>query len=248
MFLIDLFVISFGLGLGSFLNILSINLLNHKSILAPAVRCLNCRFPVAPHELVSLWSYITRRGKCGICKGRISPLHPIAEVGTAFAVYVLYRQIGFAIELLPAGLLLITLVVAVLTDLRAKLILDKITLPAILLLGLTRLFIGEKPFWFYLLGACVGFFLLLFIAVLSKGGLGGGDIKLYAAIGFVLGPWLTLMSFLLASVFGAIIGLLFIFQGKKNRKESIAFGPFIAIGTLISYLYGLSLWEWFFFK
>ena len=80
--------------------------------------------------------------------------------------------------------------ISVLTDIREQLILDIVTLPMVGLLIISRLFIGTEPFWYYLLGGAVGFLLLLFLAIVSKGGMGGGDIKLYAAIGVALGPLL----------------------------------------------------------
>ncbi len=137
------------------------------------------------------------------------------------------------------------LILAVLTDIREQLILDVITLPAIGILLITRLFIGTEPFWLYLLGGVVGFVLLLLIAVVSRGGMGGGDIKLYAAIGVALGPWMTVMSLMLASFFGAVVGSLLMLTGMVKRKQPIAFGPFIFIGTLVAYLFGLEIWDWY---
>ena len=139
----------------------------------------------------------------------------------------------------------IVLIVAVLTDIREQLILDVITLPAIAILLITRLFIGTEPFWFYLVGGVVGFVLLLLIAIVSRGGMGGGDIKLYAAIGVALGPWMTVMSLVVASFIGAVVGSLLMLTGVVKRKQPIAFGPFIFIGTIVAYLFGYEIWDWY---
>ena len=107
---------------------------------------------------------------------------------TAVSIFFVYKNVGLSLELIPALLLTILLVISVLTDIREQLILDIVTLPMLGLLIISRLFIGTEPFWYYLLGGAVGFLLLLLLAIVSKGGMGGGDIKLYAAIGVALGP------------------------------------------------------------
>ena len=113
------------------------------------------------------------------------------------------------------------------------------------LLIISRLFIGSEPFWYYLLGGVVGFLLLLLLAIVSKGGMGGGDIKLYAAIGVALGPLLTAISLVLASFVGAIAGIFLMATGKVKKGQTIAFGPSIFVGTLISYVYGIDLLKWY---
>jgi prepilin signal peptidase PulO-like enzyme (type II secretory pathway) len=113
------------------------------------------------------------------------------------------------------------------------------------MLVITRLFIGTEPFGYYLLGGVVGLLLLLLLAIVSKGGMGGGDIKLYAAIGVALGPSHTVMSLVLASFVGAIVGILLMMTGKVKRGQPIAFAPSILIGTIVSYTYGIQIWEWY---
>lgn len=245
MIVVDVFVFLLGLWLGSFFNVVAIRFLNKESIVYPSSHCPHCQRSLAPYELIPVFSYIFLKGKCRSCQARISPLYPIGEGVTALSFYIMYRQIGLTLELLPAAILVAVLMLAVMTDIRKKLILDKITLPGILALGVCRLFIGEHSFWFYLLGSAAGFLLLLFIAVISKGGMGGGDIKLYAAIGFALGPWLTLLSLLIASTLGALVGGVLILSGKMHRKQTIAFGPFIALGAYLSYLFGGAMWTWY---
>jgi prepilin signal peptidase PulO-like enzyme (type II secretory pathway) len=185
------------------------------------------------------------KGRCRYCKEKISPLYPLGEGMTAIIFFLVYKEIGLDSELLPAILLSTLLILSVLTDIREKLILDVITLPSIVLLVIVRFFIGQEPFHTYLIGGVVGFGLLLLLAVISKGGMGGGDIKLYAAIGVVLGPSLTVMSLVLASFVGAIVGIVLISLKVVKRKEPIAFGPSIMIGTLVAYLYGTDIWEWY---
>jgi leader peptidase (prepilin peptidase)/N-methyltransferase len=92
-------------------------------------------------------------------------------------------------------------------------------------------------------GAVTGFTLLLVIALISKGGMGMGDVKLYALLGFVLGFKLVLLSFFLSTLFGAVIGGFALIFKIVKRKQPIPFGPFIAAGTLMAYYWGLDLIE-----
>ncbi|MCT8137491.1 prepilin peptidase [Anaerobacillus sp. CMMVII] len=245
MLLIDIYVIVLGLLLGSFFNVVAIRLLKNQSVSFPPSHCPSCKHKLSVFDLFPVVSYLLLRGKCRYCKTKISSLYPVGEMLTATSIFVVYKVVGLTPELIPALILTIVLILAVLTDIREKLILDVITFPALAILLILRFFIGSEPFWFYLVGGVVGFSLLLLIAIVSKGGMGGGDIKLYAAIGVALGPWMTIMSLVLASFVGTIVGITLIAIGVLKRKEPIAFGPFIFIGTLAAYLVGEEIWYWY---
>ncbi|AIM15775.1 hypothetical protein HW35_05160 [Bacillus sp. X1(2014)] len=235
----------YGLVLGSFFNVVAIRLLNKQSLAFPPSHCVHCKHRLQALDLFPVFSYLFLKGKCRYCKGPISPLYPFGELLTAISIFFVYKKVGLSFELIPSLLLTVLLVISVLTDIRKQLILDIVTFPILGGLVISRLFIGTEPFWYYLLGGLVGFTLLFFIAIVSKGGMGGGDIKLYAAIGVALGPMLTIMSLVLASFVGAIAGLLLMLTGKLKRRQPIAFGPFIMVGSLISYEYGNVIWNWY---
>lgn len=245
MVIVDIYVIIIALFLGSFFNVVAIRLLKSESFVFPPSHCPSCKHSLSLLDLIPVLSYIFLRGKCRYCSKRISPLYPLGELITALSFYSIYSYFGLSLELIPASILVIVLVLAVMTDIRKKLILDRITLPSILVLLILRVFIGEESFWYYLVGGAVGFSLLLGIAYISKGGMGGGDVKLYAAIGIALGPWLTLMSLVFASFLGAFIGYSLILAGRIKKKQPIPFAPFIWMGTLISYLVGWEIWYWY---
>ena len=96
-----------------------------------------------------------------------------------------------------------------------------------------------------MIGSIEGFFLLWFIAILSKGGMGGGDIKLYAVIGLALGWKLTLLSLFVSSFIGTIYGIYERIRGKLDKKQGIPFGPFIAIGTVLCLWFGDDVIQWY---
>ncbi|NEX78359.1 prepilin peptidase [Bacillus thermocopriae] len=243
--MIDSLVFIYGLVLGSFFNVVAIRLLNKQSLAFPPSHCVHCQHRLQALDLIPVFSYLFLKGKCRYCKGPISPLYPFGELLTAISICFVYKKVGLSLELIPSLLLTVLLVISVLTDIRKQLILDIVTFPILGGLVISRLFIGTEPFWYYMLGGLVGFTLLLFIAIVSKGGMGGGDIKLYAAIGVALGPMLTIMSLVLASFVGAIAGLLLMLTGKLKRRQPMAFGPFIMVGSLISYGYGKVIWNWY---
>lgn len=124
------------------------------------------------------------------------------------------------------------------SDVTYMVIPDKVLLFFTGLFLLERIFIPLEPWWDSIAGAAVGFFILLLIAVVSKGGMGGGDIKLFALLGIVVGIKIVLLSFFIATLYGALFGVIGLITGKLKRKNPIPFGPFIAAGTLTAYFYG----------
>ncbi|WP_209121987.1 A24 family peptidase [Alkalihalobacillus sp. BA299] len=245
MLLFDIYIILLGLLFGSFFNVVAIRLLNQQSIAFPPSHCPHCKHKLSVFDLVPVFSYLFLKGKCRYCQSKITPLYLFGELLTATSIFVVYKFVGLQHELIPALILTILLVISILTDIRKQLILDVVTFPMLGLLIITRLFIGTEPFWYYLLGGVVGFALLLLVAIVSRGGMGGGDVKLYAAIGVALGPQMTVMSLVLASFVGAVIGGFLLVCGIVKRKQPIAFGPFIFIGTVAAYLFGQKIWNWY---
>jgi leader peptidase (prepilin peptidase)/N-methyltransferase len=243
MWIIDLFVIVFGLVLGSFLNVVAMRLLEGKSLVYPPSHCPRCKHLLGVFDLIPVLSYLFLLGKCRYCKNAISPLYPGGEGLTALSIYLVYGKLGLCAELVVGWVLASLLILAVLTDLKAKLILDRITFPFLGLLLVLRLFIGTEPWWWYWLGGVMGAGLLLLVAWLSQGGMGGGDVKLYLAIGVALGPWLTLLSIGLASLAGAVFGGILMLIGRIQRRQPVPFAPFIWLGTLVAYLFGTELWD-----
>lgn len=115
---------------------------------------------------------------------------------------------------------------------------DKILLFFLPLLMVGRILSPLDPWWDSIAGAATGFSILLLIAIISKGGMGGGDIKLFLLIGLVLGTFHTLLTLFLASVIGMFAGMVVLKVRGKGRKTPVPFGPSIAIAAIIVYFYG----------
>ncbi len=235
--MIYVLVCIYALLLGSFYNVVGLRVPLKKSIVKPRSACPYCNHTLTAIELIPVFSYLIQKGKCRQCQGRISPLYPFMEFLTAFLAVLAYYELGWQGELLVAWTLISLLMIITVSDLKYMVIPDKILLVFFVLLSIERIFFPLQPWWDSLVGAGLGFTLLLLIAVVSKGGMGGGDIKLYGVIGLVLGLQATILSFMIATFLGAVIGILALASGKIQKGQPIPFGPFIVAGTLISYFY-----------
>ncbi|MBB6455058.1 leader peptidase (prepilin peptidase)/N-methyltransferase [Salirhabdus euzebyi] len=238
-----LFII--GLLLGSFFNVVGLRVPEKKSIVAPRSACPNCHTTLSWTELIPVFSYLWQRGQCKHCDQKISPLYPFMEllagVLFAFSFYV----IGYDMEMIVALSLVSLLLIITVSDLTFMIIPNKVLLVFFVLFIVLRAAIPLDPWYDPALGFIAGFGLLLLIAIVSRGGMGGGDIKLVAVLGIALGLQNVLLTFFFAAMLGSIAGLIGILLGKVKRKNPIPFGPFIAMGALIAYFYGSKIVAWY---
>lgn len=235
--LIKLLIFVYGLLLGSFYNVVGLRVPVKQSIVAPRSACPKCKHQLKWFELIPVISYIIQGGKCRQCKTVISPVYPLVELTTGLLFATAPLLLGWNLELVVTWTLISLFMIIFVSDITYMLIPDKILIVFAGIFLVERIFIPLTPWWDSILGAAVGFTMLLVIAIVSKGGMGGGDIKLFALVGFIVGTKVLLLSFFLATLFGAIygaIGLLFKFV---KRGKPMPFGPFIASGTLTAYYF-----------
>ena len=241
--MIVLFMGGIGALLGSFFNVVGLRVPKKESIISPPSHCPNCKRTLRAIDLIPVVSYGLLRGKCRTCGVRISPIYMCIEAATALLFAYATWQIGLTWELFVALVFISLLMIITVSDIFYMLIPDKVLLFFLPLLVIGRMLSPLTPWWDSLLGAVVGFLVLLFIAVLSKGGMGGGDIKLFFLIGLVLGTLHTLMTLFLAAVFGLVVGGALLLIRKQGRKTPIPFGPAIVAAALFVYFYGDQLIE-----
>ncbi|HEY4624307.1 MAG TPA: A24 family peptidase, partial [Solibacillus sp.] len=127
------------------------------------------------------------------------------------------------------------------SDINYMLIPDKVLLFFLPLLIIGRIISPLTPWWDGVLGAVIGFLILWFIAIVSKGGMGGGDIKLFFLLGLVLGTMNTLLTLFFAALLGLVFGGVLLIMRKQGRKTPIPFGPAIVIAALVVYFYGIEI-------
>lgn len=216
-----------------------------KSIVTPRSACPNCHQTLSWKELIPVFTFLFQKGKCKNCGAAISKIYPIMELLTGLLFAFSFYHIGFHWELLATLTLISLLHIITVSDLAYMIIPDKVLLFFVFIFIIERIFIPISPWYDPILGAVVGFGLLFLIAVVSKGGMGGGDIKLFGVIGIVLGLTNTLLTFFFAALLGSVIGMIGLLAKKVKRKNPIPFGPFIAAGALLAYFYGHDLLNWY---
>ncbi|MFI8575108.1 prepilin peptidase [Rossellomorea aquimaris] len=244
--MLQLFLFIYGLLLGSFYNVVGLRIPLKKSIVKPRSACPYCQHTLTAKELIPVLSYIMQGEKCAQCKGRISPLYPMMELSTGLLFLLSYTMLGLQPELIVALTLVSLFMIITVSDLKYMVIPDKVLLFFSVLFISERIFIPLNPWWDSIAGSITGFCLLLLIAIISKGGMGGGDIKLFAVIGFVVGVKVMLFSFFLATLFGAVAGIAGLMLGFFKKGEPIAFGPYIVLGTLAAYFFHQPILDWYF--
>jgi leader peptidase (prepilin peptidase)/N-methyltransferase len=240
---------TFGLVVGSFLNVVIWRLPRGESIVNPPSHCPGCDRPVRPRDNIPVISWLVLRGKCRDCGEPISGRYPLVELGTAAVFVVASLRIGLHADL-PAFLYLGAIGVALaLIDLDVKRLPNAIVLPsypvAAVLLGVAA--ISEHEAGAYvraLLGmaALFGFYFLL--AFIYPAGMGFGDVKLAGLLGLYLG-WLgwgeLITGGFLGFLFGGVVGVGLMMVRRAGRKSQIPFGPFMLAGALVAILAGGSL-------
>ncbi|MEK3890572.1 prepilin peptidase [Bacillus sp. FSL K6-3431] len=241
-----LIIFLYALLLGSFFNVVGLRVPIKESIVYPGSACPKCHKTLTCKELIPVLSYVFQLGKCRQCKHQITLLYPIMELATACLFVFAYAKIGWTFELLIAWTFISLLMIISVSDLTYLIIPDKVLLVFAAIILVERLIQPLTPWWDSILGSAIIFIILMGITIISKGGLGGGDIKLYAVLGLVLGVKLVLLSFFFANLIGAVIGVLGIALGLVERRKPIPFGPFIALGMLIVYFYNEQILSWYY--
>ncbi len=250
----------FGSLIGSFLNVCIYRVPEGRSIVTPSSRCSSCGTPVRFYDNIPILSYIILGGKCRDCKTKLSFQYPFVEfLNGALYVLALYIFGLNSISVLAVYLIFISaLIVIFFIDLEHQIIPNSITLPGIpiaLLLGATILpdpfhpseLLGFKSSIIGFIAGGGSFYLIAVIgkAILKKDAMGGGDIKMMAMVGGLLGWKAIILTTFLASLFGSIIGVILIRIKGREWGSKIPFGPYLALGTLISLFWGKDILRWY---
>ena len=243
-----LFFIVFLLGslIGSFLNVCIYRLPRNLSVIFPSSRCPSCNIPIKAYDNIPLLSFLLLGGRCRYCKTRISLRYPLVEALNALLYVLVLWRFGFGWHMPVLFAFCSAMIVITFIDLDFQIIPDTITLPGIPIGLIAASLVLPDPFDRSLLlglgGAIIGLFtggaIFYVIAVLSRGGMGGGDIKMMAMVGSFMGWKSTLLTTFAGSLLGSCVGIFLMVVKGKGRKTKVPFGPFLAAGALISLFCG----------
>ncbi len=232
-----------GLVIGSFLNVVAWRLPRGESLSKPGSHCPSCDAPVRPYDNVPVLSWLLLRGRCRSCKGTISSRYPIVEAVTALLYVVVVAVLWNDPLKIALGIALVTVLVPVtIIDLEHRLIPNKLTGPAALLavglgLALNPGFVPEQ----LIAGAAAGGFFFAAAALYPRG-MGMGDVKLAGVLGLYLGRAVAPAIFI-GLIAGVLVGAAIIARkgAVEGRKTAVPFGPFLALGAVISLFVGEGL-------
>jgi len=240
----------FGLIFGSFLNVCIYRIPKGESLIWPPSHCPRCGAPVKPIDNIPVVSYLMLGGKCRSCKNPISVRYPLVELLTGALFAGLFWRFGLSSETFVFLVLGLLLIVISFIDIDYRLILNKITLPGIVVGTLLTLSFHVLSYTQVLMGFAIGGGGLLLIALLGtllfrKESMGMGDIKLAAMVGVFLGVKGVAFTLLMAFFVAAFFSLGAMALKKANRQSQIPFGPFIAVASVMYLFWGEQMIRWY---
>jgi leader peptidase (prepilin peptidase)/N-methyltransferase len=264
-------VFVFGLIIGSFLNVCILRIPLSESVVLPASHCPACGTSIKPYDNIPVVSWLVLAGRCRKCKARISAMYPMVELATGLLFVACYLVFGLSAEALKWTIFGALMIVLTITDMRERILPDKVNFVGLglgLLLSLftrpvdgTALWLANRLFAFpppevalsfadALIGAGAASGLLWLVAegyfrARGREGMGLGDVKMMAMAGAFLGLQRALLTILLGSLLGSIIGVAVIAIGRKGRDFELPFGTFLGAGAMLVVFFGSAALDWY---
>lgn len=253
-------LIAFAIGLcfGSFLNVIVYRLPLKKSIISPPSGCPACKTKLAFPDLVPILSYLLLKGRCRYCGAAIAIRYPLVELLAGLLFVALFCRFGLTAQYLFYLSLLYILLAVTLIDLEHQIVPNALVASGLviaLLFYLPGLIFSASALPPYLqinralldalAGMALGGGLLLLIILVSRGGMGAGDMKLMLMIGLFVGLRGVAVVLLLGFIFGALVGITLMALGRATRKDALPFAPYLALATLVEVFMGETIWNWY---
>ncbi len=235
--------IVYGVIIGSFLNVCIYRIPKNESVVVVRSHCMSCGKQIKWYDLVPLISFLLLRGKCRYCKTKLSWQYPAVEAlnGILYGIIVLAN--GFNITSILYCLATSALLALSIIDWRTYEIPVSFNI-FIGILGIIRLIVDYHHWYNYVIGmVSVSGFLLLILLITKGRGMGGGDVKLMAAAGLLVGWKLIILSLGLGCVLGSVIHITL--MKVKDKDRVLAFGPYLSLGIYISMVYGEQIIRWY---
>jgi leader peptidase (prepilin peptidase)/N-methyltransferase len=255
-----LFALLIGLLIGSFLNVCIHRWPRDLSVVRPRSRCPVCETPIAAWDNIPLLSYLLLRGRCRKCQARISPRYPIVELATAAFFFYFVHSLGVTATAIKMCCFSAMLIALIFTDLEERILPDEFTIGGVVLGFVFAAFVpvpditGAALFWLMgiepsgrwtsliesLVGATLPAVFLwgggwLYYKIRHREGLGFGDVKLIAMVGSFLGLRGALITLIVGSIAGSILGYGYIKVTRKDPSTyELPFGTFLGAAALLA--------------
>lgn len=246
--IIGVFIFSLGAIIGSFLNVCIFRIPKEESIAFPPSHCGNCNTKLKGRDLVPILSYIFLKGRCRYCKEKVSIQYPIIEGFTGILFVILYFKYGLTVSLLSFISLTAILIVIGIIDYKTQYVYTSSIITGIIfgIIFIAISFIlGERV---DLINVALGAFipaLILAVIVWTTNAMGWGDVEIIFMTGIFLGLKLNLLNLFISIVLGGSYAIYLMLCKKKSGKEEMAFGPYIAVATYITILFGEQILNWY---
>ncbi len=236
-------VFLYGIVIGSFLNVCICRLPIKENIVTTRSHCMSCGYQLKWYDLVPLFSWLALRGKCRKCGAKISVQYPIVEALNGILYLVVFWQCGVSVRAVLYCLLASSLVVISVIDWRTF----EIPVGAnifIGLLGAVRIATDLADWKDYIIGFFSVSAVLFVIYIVTKGrGIGGGDIKLMAVSGLLIGWECNVLAFVIGCIAGSVVHII---RMKVSKADHVlALGPYLSIGIFVSALWGEKMINWY---
>lgn len=241
-------VVSFllGISIGSFINVVIYRLAKKKSPFKGRSFCPNCKHKLIWKDLFPILSFIVLKRRCRYCKKKISYIYPTVEIITGILFVLAFLKVGInnteLVRLFYFWFVITILIIVFIYDLKYYIILDRVILPATIIIFFINVFILNSSILTSILNygfaVLIGglFFFIQFYLTKGKG-IGGGDIRLGLFMGAVTGWYEIIYALIIAYLLGGIISIAFILFKKANLSTKLPFAPFLTIATFIILLY-----------
>jgi leader peptidase (prepilin peptidase)/N-methyltransferase len=241
-----------GLAIGSFLNVCIDRLPRNESIVLPPSHCEACQHKLAAKDNIPVFSYLRLRGRCRYCQASVPRRLFWVELATGIVFALLAWHFSLSPELGIMIFYACLFIVIFVVDLEQGLILNKVVYPGMVVALLLALL--PQPWltrWVVTgvantaLGGGIGFVIFFLIAIISRGGMGWGDVKLVALIGLATGFPLVFLAIIMGAILGGIVAVALVIAKKRKRRQTIPFGPFLALAAMITLLWGSNILSWY---
>ncbi len=246
-YVVGVTIFIFGIIIGSFLNVCIYRIPKGESIAFPPSHCGSCGHNLKVWDLVPIFSWLFLKGRCRYCGEKVSKQYPLIEGATGLLFVFLYLKFGFTIELLKYMIFASILIVIGIIDFKTQDVYDS----TIFFLGISGVvftiieFFMDKQVSFVsiILGIAIP---TLIIGIFAWfGAMGWGDVEIIGVVGLFLGFKLNMLNLFISIVLGGIAAVVLMIWKRRGGKDTMAFGPYIALSSYITLLFGSEILQWY---